>query len=100
MKLIDRIILSNFLQKKKPGNRNRAAFMCLRDLGFSLPAVRGGLIKINNIKVSDLAKGKEVTAPTIYAVAYGTRKNQHGRDILSKALSMDVKELFPEAPDG
>jgi len=50
--------------------------------------------------VSDLAKGKEVTAPTIYAVAYGTRKNQHGRDILSKALSMDVKELFPEAPDG
>lgn len=99
MKLIDRIILSRFIQKENPNNRNRAAFLCLRELGFSLPAVRGGLIKMNGITVAHLAKDKDITAPSIYAAAYGIRQNMTGRAILAEALGIDVKELFPdEAP--
>jgi len=96
MQLLNYIKLSRFIQIKKDRHRNRAAFNCLRELGFSLPEIRAALIKVNNINVSALARGAEITAPTIHAVAYGTRRNAEGRKVLSGALYMDVKELFPD----
>ena len=95
MNLFKRIKSSRILQRKTE-NRNRAATACLRELGFSLPAIRGALIKLNNVNVADLARESEITAPTIYTTAYGKRKNRQGREILAEALGMDTRDLFPE----
>ncbi len=86
--------LSRILQG--PKTRNHKAFSALCDIGFTPPQARRMLIAGNNIRVKRLARGAKVTAPTIYAAAYGKRHNPDGQAILSDALGIPVKELFPD----
>jgi len=94
MKLFTRNKLSRILQGQK--RKNHKAFAALCEIGFDPPAVRRMLIAGNNIRVKHLARGAEVTAPTIYQVCYGKRHNKTGQAILSQALSIPVQTLFPD----
>ena len=94
MKLFTRNRLSKILQGQK--NRNHKAFSALCDIGFTPPQARRMLIAGNNIRVKHLAQGAKVTAPTIYAAAYGKRQNPDGQAILADALGIPVKALFPD----
>ena len=86
----------NVYVPKPTANRNQAAFDYLRAVGFSAPEVRGCLIALNKLNVAEIARNSDVTAPTIYAAAYGKRKNARGREILSQHLGLPVPYLFPE----
>lgn len=97
MKLFIRNKLSKILQEQK--NRNHKAFKALCYIGFTPKQARRMLITGNDIRVNRLARGAPVTAPTIYAAAYGKRKNPDGQAILSDALHIPVEDLFPENGD-
>jgi len=87
------------LSKKKffrHQNRNKTTFDTLRHLGWSAGMARRMLIVGNEIRVKKLAETAPVTAPTIYAAAYGKRANADGQAILAKALGMEIADLFPE----
>jgi DNA-binding CsgD family transcriptional regulator len=85
---------SKFLQGKN--GRNRAAFKSIRRAGFTPAEARRMLIAGNNIRIRQLARGADVTAPTIYAACYGKRQNPTGQAILAAALHIPIAELFPE----
>lgn len=97
MRFFTRNRLSKILQEQK--NRNHKAFNILCQIGFAPREARRMLIVGNNIRINRLAHGAPVTAPTIYAAAYGKRQNPDGQAILSSALDIPVKELFPENGD-
>ena len=84
------------LSKKKQTNRNKAAFEALCDAGFSQGDARRALIAGNRLRIKKLAETALVSAPTIYAAAYGRRNNRDGQAALAKAFDMEVHELFPE----
>ena len=80
-------------------DRNLAAFQALRDCGFSLPEIRGALLKLARINVAEVARNSDITAPTIYAAAYGKRANQRGRELVAQHLGLPISVLFPEDDD-
>lgn len=91
------------LSKKKQNpsqNRNKAAFEALCQIGFSSAQARRMLIAGNNLRVKRLAETAPVTAPTIYAAAYGRRNNKLGQAALASALGMEIQDLFPEIEHG
>ena len=93
----------NRLSKKKhkaTQNRNKAAFEALCKIGFSCAEARRMLIAGNNLRIKRLAEAAPVTAPTIYAAAYGKRNNADGQAALAGALGMDIQDLFPEMEHG
>jgi len=81
-------------------DRNLAAFEALRDCGFSLPEIRGALLKLARVNVAEVARNSDVTAPTIYAAAYGKRANQRGRELVAEHLGLPVSVLFPGDNNG
>ena len=91
MNLLKNIRLSKIIQDK---NRNRAAFNCLREIGFPVGDIRTALLKMNGIKVRQLAG--DVTAPTIHKTIGGERHNATAMDILSTALDVPKSDLFPD----
>jgi len=90
------IKLRKIIQAQKRINRNRGALMCLRQLGFSLPEIRDGLIKMNHIKPLGLARDRGVKATTLYNTIKGLRPNREAQQLSAEALGLDVNELYPE----
>ncbi len=78
------------------GNRNRGALRCLRQLGFSLPEIRAGLIKMNRIKLYALAKNHEIVSSTLYNTVKGLRINAKSQQISAGALGLNVNELYSD----
>jgi len=81
--------------------RNLIGFRALCQAGFTPGEARRALVAANKIKVkhlalASLARGEDITAPTIYAAIYGIRPNKRGREIISQALQIPLKDLFPE----
>lgn len=80
----------------KSANRNANALAYLTSIGFSYPEARAFLIKLNNLNIAEIARNSDITAPTIYAVAYGKRRNKTAQEILAHHLGLPVNDLFPE----
>ena len=105
MNLFKRIIAKKQCKEKKSHivnipteiskNRNINAFHYLVSAGFSYAEVRGFLIKLNNLNVAKIASNSDITAPTIYAAAYGKRFNKRAKEILAEHLGMPAATLFP-----
>lgn len=93
--MFKRIKLNKIIQREK--NRNRAALNCLKELGFSLPDIRSGLIKMNNIKILTLAQNHGVKTTTLYNTVKGLRPNPEAQQISANALDLDVNELYPDS---
>lgn len=77
-------------------NRNRAALRCLSLIGFPLPEIRDGLIKMNRIKLHALAEDHEIVPSTLYNTVKGIRRGSKAQQISAAALGLDVTELYPE----
>ena len=92
--MFKRIKLNKIIQGEK--NRNRAALRCLSLIGFPLPEIRDGLIKMNRIKLHALAEVHEIVPSTLYNTIKGIRPNPKCRQISAGALHLDVTELYPE----
>lgn len=92
--MFKRIKLYKIIQGEK--NRNRAALRCLRQLGFSLPEIRDGLIKMNRIKLHALAEDHEIVSSTLYNTVKGLRINAKSQQISAGALDLSVQELYPD----
>lgn len=92
--MFKRIKLNKIIQGEK--NRNRAALRCLKEIGFPLPNIRSGLIKMNNIKMLTLAHDHKVKSTTLYNTVKGLRPNPEAQQISANALDLDVNELYPE----
>ena len=92
--MFERIKLKKIIQGEK--NRNRAALRCLSLIGFHLPEIRDGLIKMNRIKLNSLAEDHGIVSSTLYNTVKGIRLNSDAQQISAGALGLDVKELYPE----
>lgn len=86
-------MLSKIIQGQ---SRNRATLNFLKALEYPMPEIRGALLKLNGIQVTDLVDGHNISVTTLYAVIAGIRRNQLSRMIVADALGFHVPELFPE----
>ena len=86
-------MMNRFIQGQN--DRNRAALKFLIDIGFEVSDVRRGLIIMNKINISQLAKDHEVSAPSLYNTLRGARVNGKSKEALSSALGVDSEEMFP-----
>ena len=79
--------------KGKNGNRNRQALEGLRGLGYDPRAVRYALIRLNDVKIDDLA-GDSVGRVTLYAALNGKSENPEARTLLARSLGLKTEEFF------
>ena len=64
--------LQKIMQGRKQKKRNQVAFECLRELGYPVDAIRGGLMKMNGVKIPELLNGKPDLKPsTVYQTIQG-----------------------------
>lgn len=79
----------------QPKSKNDAVFSCMREHGFSLPAIRRALMALNAIKMADLADGR-LSVPTTSNVIAGRRRNRMIMANLANRLDLPFESLFPE----
>ena len=84
------------IQDRKTRNKNKVAVECLREIGFSDVAIRGGLMKMNGITVPDLLKNNPgLKPPTLYGTLQGRRPNIIAKQVTANALGLDIDEFYP-----
>ena len=94
MKFKDIISRKKFQRKN---NRNRDALHSLSALGFSMPAVRMALLKLNEIRANDLKDGTGVTNLDIHRTLKGKKYRRYleARKLIATRLQLEIYELFP-----
>lgn len=64
--------------------------------GAPIKVVRKCMLLLNLIEVSEIKNGHNLHESTIYNTITGARPNDEAKVLISNALHMEVKELFPE----
>ena len=93
--------LLNITRKQDGQDRNgkaRQAITALRGLGYTMPQIRAGLIKMHGINLRRLHRDhQDVALSVLYKVAQSrTTVNAKARVALAEALDLKEHELFPE----
>lgn len=100
MKLITKFqyikLFSLLQEKKRTGGINKVTFKFLLLAGWTPANARRGLIRMNNIKLVDLARGQKLTPPTLQKTLLGERKHSLAMKLLSDSVKIPINEFYPE----
>ncbi len=85
-----------FSSQQRNGKASRA-IPALRKIGYTMPEIRNGLIKMHKVSIRQLSEGPGAPGLHIlYKTAQSARKgNLAAQDALAKALGCSREELFP-----
>jgi hypothetical protein len=93
--------LLNITRKQPRQDRNgkaRRAISALRELGYTMPQIRAGLIKMHGVNIRRLHRQQRGMKPGVLYKAAQSKSlaNAQARAALSEALGLTEEELFPE----
>ncbi len=93
--------LFNITRKQPRQDRNGKAFQAiaaLRELGYTMPQIRAGLIKMHGVNIRRLHREQRDVKPGVLYKAAQSKSlaNAQARSALSEALGLSEEELFPE----
>lgn len=77
--------------QQKP-EANRAVLILAKALQFPMPAIRSGLLRMNQISPK---KMDGVPSPTLYNAVSGNRQTKKAQELIASVLGLEVGELFP-----
>lgn len=89
-------LLRRLQEKKRNGAINKVTFNFLLQAGWSPANARRGLIRLNNIRLVDLARGQKLTPPTLQKTLLGERKHPLAMQLLSDSVKIPIHEFYPE----
>lgn len=100
MRLINKFkylkLFKQLQDKKRNGGINKVTFNFLLLAGWSPANARRGLIRMNNIRLVDLARGQRLTPPTLQKTLLGERKHLLAMKLLSESVKIPMNEFYPE----
>ena len=97
MNLTKPLNITKIFSSQQRNGKAAKAIAALRKIGYTMPEIRNGLIKMHRINMRKLSEEPDTPGlHVLYKTAQSARKgNIAAQEVLSKALGCSREDLFP-----